>query len=137
MGRAADITPGRIYRMLFAIGCDTAFLQEDAVLAWALQLATPGVAGVALFYAESPYLKSPNKQPVINAIDLLMMGLQIDGIAGEHRANLLGGEIDEVLHIACKRFVPTRTKPEQRICLKVGAPMRGDEQIGGQRHRPL
>jgi len=100
LGDAADITPGRIYRLLFAIGTDSEFLQGDALTAWALDLATAGVAGVALFYAGSPYLKPHKEQLVLNAIDSLMVCLQVNGVAVESHANLWGGEVEELLRIA-------------------------------------
>lgn len=100
LGRAGDVTPGRIYRMLFAIGSDSKFLQDEALSAWALDLATAGAAGVALYFAGSPYLKPHSEQVIINAIDSLMMGLHIDGVAAEHRANLWGGNVDEALRAA-------------------------------------
>lgn len=102
LGRASDVTPGRIYRMLFGIASDTEFLRGGALNAWALDLATAGATGVALFYAGSPYLKPIPEQVVINAIDSLMMGLHVDGVAAEHRANLWGGPLEDVLQAAMK-----------------------------------
>lgn len=100
LGRAADVTPGRIYRMLFAIGSDSTFLQGAALHAWAMDLATAGAAAVALFYAGSPYLQARREQIIVNAIDSLMLGLHVNGVAVESQASLWGGPLADALNAA-------------------------------------
>ncbi len=97
LGQEAQAVPARIYRLLFAIGCDSDFLREDVLPRWALDLATAGAAAVALFYGNNPYLRPHEEQLILNAIDAMMFGRHVDGVAAEHRANLWGGDVVEVL----------------------------------------
>ena len=104
LGSEADATPGRIYRLLFAIGADSEFLGDDAVAAWALDLASAGAAAIALYFAGNPYVAPHREQVIIAAIDSLLFGCHIDGVASEHRAHLWGGNVDEMLRAAMSKL---------------------------------
>jgi hypothetical protein len=100
LGNEVHAVPARVYRLLFAIGCDSDFLREDVLPRWALDLATAGAAAVALFYGNDPYVSPHEEQLILNAIDAMMFGRHVDGVAAEHRANLWGGDVVEVLRAA-------------------------------------
>ena len=100
LGREAQAVPARIYRLLFSIGCDSEFLRDDVLTRWALDLATAGAAAVALFYVNDPYVSPHEEQVILNAIDAVMFGRHVDGVAAEYRSNLWGGDVAEALRAA-------------------------------------
>lgn len=100
LGPDGDAPLARVYRLLFAIGSDSTFLQGDALSAWAFDLATACAAAIAMFYSDSPNVTPRREQVVLNAIDSVLFGLHVNGCAAEHRANLWGGDIEEALRDA-------------------------------------
>jgi hypothetical protein len=76
VGVGADVHPVHAHRLLFSIGADTEFLQGDRLSAWALDLATAGLASHALAWTDRYRLfgRQVNEERVfLAAIDALML----------------------------------------------------------------
>lgn len=76
VGVGADVHPVHAHRLLFSIGADTEFLQGDRMSAWALDLATAGLASHALAWTDRYRLfgRQVNEERVfLAAIDALML----------------------------------------------------------------
>lgn len=75
-GVGSDVHAAHAHRLLFAIGADTEFLQGDRLSAWALDLATAGLAAHALAWTDRYRLfgRQVNEELLfLAAIDALML----------------------------------------------------------------
>lgn len=89
-GVGPDVPVAHVHRLLFSIGADAEFLQGDRLSAWALDLATSGLAAHALAWTDRYRVlghQITEEQLFLAAIDaLLLTSAPIGGEAGHDKA---------------------------------------------------